>query len=121
MRAGNHNLDSLRDRGMLTEGLRSSFIGVALAGNTEGSRRFITEFGPFDEIVVGRGWLNSAVVTYVWRDPDGSAGVPQLILVRRTVTVNERGINVSPDSLLFRLTGARAITSWAQSGAPLNL
>lgn len=101
--------------------MRTAFVGVAIEGNTEASRHFIANFGEFDEVVVGRGWLSSAAVTYVWRDPRGFGGIPQLILLRRNITVNDTTISVSPDSLVLRLIGERAISAWAKSGSPVDL
>jgi len=49
------------------------------------------------------------------------AEVPQLVLLRRRVTVTSDGIAVSADSLLFRLSGAEDIIRWGKAGSPLDL
>ncbi len=102
-------------------GVQTSLMGVALAPNTVKARRFIANFGQFDEIVVGRGWLNSGAIRFFWRDFPGVAGVPQLIVFRRTVIVRDSIIDISPDSVLFRLSGAQAIINWSRAGSPIEL
>lgn len=96
-------------------------IGVLVGPNTARTRRFIAGFGDFDEVIVGRGFLNSAVMQYVWRDIEGPADIPQLILISRNVEVARNAIRVSPDSLLFRLGGSADIIRWGKAGAPLTL
>jgi hypothetical protein len=102
-------------------GYTTSLIGVALSANSSATRRFIAELAPFDQLIVGSGWLNSGAVNYVWRDFEGSPTVPQLVLLYRRVEVSQNEIAVSPDSLLFRLAGADDIMRWTNAGAPIDL
>lgn len=118
--AFNAGLLALRDS-TKAHGLVAHSIGVALTANNEDTRRFISEYAPFDEISVGNGWLNSAAIAYVWRDLQGVGAVPQLILVLRHVRVNPQEMAISPDSVLLRLSGADNILRWAKSRAPFRL
>lgn len=114
-------LDSLRNLAR-RRGYRPSLVAAALSANSESVRSFILNLGPFDEIVIGRGWLNTAALQYVWRDVPGISAVPQLVIVRRDVSVSPEGaVAVSSDSVVMRLTGAEAIMRWSRAGAPLDL
>ena len=111
---------AVTDRALET-GHRAVFVGVSLSSNTTSARRFIGDFAQFDEIVVGRGWLNSQAIRLFWRDSPGPAGVPQLVLMRRRIDVENGTIQVGRDSLLMRLTGVDEINRWSTAGAPLAL
>lgn len=113
-------LSSVREAARV-KGVRSHFVGVMLSPNTAANRKFIVELAAFDEIHVGPGWLGFGAITYFWRDLPGLASVPQLVLLRRRIEVGAEGISVSPDSILFRLDDADAISRWAQAGAPIEL
>lgn len=102
-------------------GYQPYVVGVALSSNSERTLEFISSLAVFDEVVVGRGWLSSGAVSYIWRDIPGVASVPQLLLLHRRVEVSADGWFISPDSLLLRLTGAGDIAQWAAAGSPLDL
>jgi hypothetical protein len=95
-------------------GRRFVSVGVAMDWSVEDGVRFLHEFGKFDELVVGRNWLNSAVVRYVWRDVPGSATLPQIVVVMRHVTVAPTTIAVGDERLLVRKLGADEIIDWAR-------
>jgi hypothetical protein len=101
-------------------GRRFIYVGAGLSANTRRTREFMARFGPYDELVVGRGWLNSAAVYYMWRDIPGQARVPQLVILQRSIEVLPEGTRVSPDSVLLRLSGVEAIRAWAAAGTPIG-
>jgi hypothetical protein len=102
------------------QGRRFELVGVALSGSTAEGVQFLSDFGPFDELIAGRGWLNSGATDFVWRDLPGTSAVPQLLVLNRNIDVSRRGIRISPDSLVIRVTGVERIRSWSAAGAPLD-
>jgi hypothetical protein len=103
----------------LVEGTRFASVGVALDWSVSDGAKFLAEFGPFDELVIGRNWLNTAVIKYVWRDIPGQAAVPQMVVVRRHVDSDASGIVVSNERLLTRKLGADEIIEWAHTRSVL--
>ena len=85
-----------------------------------GKSRFgVHDFDPWDEIHVGRNWLNELIIRYVWRDHVGPAGISQMVVVERTINSGQRGITIGPDKVLFRALGPEAMESWLNAGLPL--
>lgn len=76
-------------------------------------------FGAWDEIWVGRDWLNNAAVEHMWRG-DGRSTVPQLIVLERQVVLGERGIEVGANTVLARVVGSKAIVEWFDRGLPFR-
>ena len=74
----------------------------------------------FDEISVGRGWVNEHVKRLVWQDTTRSASVPQIVLLSRMLAAELKpnmAIKVSGDSLVGRLVGYADIVRWVERGA----
>ena len=71
-------------------------VGVSIDGPFDKGAAWLNQFGAFDEIVIGRNWLNSAVATYIWADPSATPAIPQLVLVRHRVAKSERSIQLVP-------------------------
>lgn len=101
-------------------GRRFERVGVALSGSPKEGEEFLSDFGPFEETITGRGWLNSGAISFVWREIPGTSAVPQLIVLDRSISVSPRGIEVSPDSLIIRVTGVDRIRSWSAAGTPID-
>src|SRR5690606_19685836 len=87
-------------------GMKVATMGVALDRALDPGLEFLKRFGDFDEVSVGRSWMNSGAVSYFWRDVAGPDAIPQLIVVRRTVDVAENSLTVSEDQLVGRAVGA---------------
>jgi len=94
-------------------------IGLGLDWNTDTAWRYFASLGQFDELVLGRNWRNTGVITYVWRDSATTPGIPQVIILRRHVTESQTRLAVSPDSVLTRIAGAKQIVDWVARGAPV--
>ncbi|HYT82732.1 MAG TPA: hypothetical protein VEK86_04730 [Gemmatimonadales bacterium] len=94
-------------------------IGVALDWTVRDGLDFVRAFGDFDEVMVGRNWLNEGAIKYIWRDVVGDPKVPQIVIVLREVKVGDRAINVGMETLLLRKMGVDEITEWVNNGAPL--
>lgn len=110
-------LDSLRAF-MLADAARRDygvyFTGVALDWQVAAGFKFLEPFGPFDEVSVGRNWLNSSAVRYVWRDVPGKPEIPQLVLIERTVELGAQAMVVGEDRLLERVMGADNIVTYVR-------
>lgn len=101
-------------------GKRPVLIAAALTINSPESRRWIGELGGFDEVAVGRGWMNQTVLDLTWRGTgQGPAAVPQVVVLEREVTVRPGGVAVSQDRAILRLVGTHQILAWLRGGLPL--
>lgn len=78
------------------------------------------DFGPWDEVQAGRNWLNSSAVDYIWRGVRGRPAVPQIVVIERSVTRGEGGIQIGEDRLLARAIGGDGIVEWFDEGMPLE-
>ena len=110
-------------------GARFAAIGVSLDPEVRAGLAYLLEgrnpyhphdFGSWDEVHAGRGWLNTLAVSYIWRDRRADIpGVPQLLLIERTIDTESIGrIVLGADSVVQRLVGARAIIEWVNDGLP---
>ena len=93
------------------------WIGAALDLTPEKGIAFLAPFGPFDEIVAGGSWLNTASLDFMVRGLAGQLSTPQLILVERDVMAEKTDLKVSPDRLVLRLVSASRIHSFAAEKA----
>ncbi len=85
------------------------YIGVGLDDSPEESFRFLRRFGPFDEVLAGRGWLNTGSIAFMIRGLTGPLATPQLIVFERDLAIGDRSILVTPDRLIGRYVGLDAI------------
>jgi hypothetical protein len=92
---------------------RVATVGIAIDEDVASGLEGLRAFGRFDEMNVGRGWLNTGATHYAVRDIAGVLMVPQVLVVVRQVS-NGGKIHVSDDSLEFRLAGMGEITEWAR-------
>jgi hypothetical protein len=102
---------------------RVSIVGVAVDGPRDGLS-YLEKVGldAFDEIDIGRGWLNEQVVRHIWRDNASQAEVPQIILVERRMaaTLTPLSLQFGSDSLLRVVLGKRDLIHWLAHGTPTN-
>ena len=99
------------------QGKHVVWIGAALDLTPEKGIAFLAPFGPFDEIVAGGSWLNTASLDFMVRGLAGQLSTPQLILVERDVMAEKTDLKVSPDRLVLRLVSASRIHSFAAEKA----
>lgn len=114
---------SLRDtaeRRAREQGRRAVFVGVATDPVLADGLAFLEAFGRFDEVIVGRGWLNHGLLRYVREDHPGPASIPQVVVYTRTVTPAGTRMELGPETLLLRKVGVPAIRAWAEAGFPLS-
>lgn len=106
---------------VVTPGLRVSFHGVALDDDIAIGLRWLVTVGPFDQVSVGGNWLNSEAVRLLHREFRGQAGVPQLVVLSRTVqTLGTSGLQIAADSILARRLGVEAIDAFANDSNSLR-
>lgn len=96
-------------------------VGVAIDWSIEDGMSFLRTTGPYSEVVVGRNWLNSAAVSYLWRDHSGRAALPQIIVIEREVAIDEADIHVGADRVIKRVVGLDSIRLWVDGGAPTQV
>lgn len=100
-------------------GFGFSTLGVAVDHDVSAGVKLLSRLGPFDQVAAGNAWLNVAAVDYIWRDVAGEPGLPQVVLVRRTVSRGPNAIVVGPDLLLERAVGPATVSAWLTRGATL--
>ena len=91
------------------EGKHFVYVGVGLDDDPVEGFRFLRHFGPFDEVLVGRGWLNMGSMAFMIRGIPGSLATPQLIVIERDIVAEENSISVTPDRIIRRYVGLDAI------------
>ena len=72
-------------------------LGVSVDFAQEAGIGMLKRFGPFDEILVGRGWQNLAALRYVWGDLPGPAAVPQILVLDRKVLWDGATLSVTEE------------------------
>ena len=94
-------------------------IGASSDWQSDVGARFLEDVGPFDQVVLGGNWTNLAFERFVWRLPGGESGMPQILILERTVDAGSRRITFSEVKVVRRLMGAPEITAWVAKGAPI--
>lgn len=95
-------------------------VGVAMDWSIEDGVRFLEETTVFDEITVGRNWMNSAVVDLILSDASVVPGVPHLAVFERYVSMpTEERLVVGEKRILHRAWSADDIEAWVDAGAPI--
>lgn len=97
----------------LERGHLFSMVAVALDPEIDSGLKWIKSLGEFDEVVIGRGWLNTVAAQRIWRDPAATAGLPQLILLERRVVSDSVSLELGPERITGRWLGVRSITEAA--------
>ena len=88
-------------------------VGVSLDLDHREGLRLLERLGPFEEVVLGRGWLNSGAIRYIWEDIRGYPGIPQIVVTTRTV-VASRTVQVYNEELFARKVGVAQIVTWSE-------
>lgn len=95
-------------------GAQFSMIGAALDWSVSEGLKFLESFGPFDEVTVGRNWINGAATSYMLREFPGQMSLPQLVVVERTIGVGQTAIQVGEDRFIMRRVGFDALFELAR-------
>lgn len=102
------------------DGRSFATIGAAIDWQREPGIRWLDKVGTFDEITVGRSWVNSAAVRHIWRESQGIPALPQVVLIERTVKPDSNRVHVTEDRLLDRRHGLGEIQEWERAVRALN-
>lgn len=94
---------------------------VVLDWVIEQGMEFLTGYRTFDQVSIGRNWLNAGAIKYLWRDLPGEPTVPQVVVLRRSVAVGDKAITIGVEDVIARKIGAEEIQQWASIGAPIPL
>ena len=101
------------------EGLGFAAMGVAQDNIAERGIEHLRQFGRFDELAVGRGWLNSSLLKYVYGEFPGAAATPQVVVVARSLIEHGGQWSVEAERVLVRLSGLSEIRRWVESGSQI--
>jgi len=104
------------------EGKAFMAIGTSLGWDVEKGLGFLRDTGHFDELIVGRNWLNSAALTYLWGDKAAQPALPGIVVYEQTLGWREdgRGIEAGERIYMLDLAGQQALIAWVEAGAPLE-
>lgn len=99
----------------------ASFAAIGVANDWDQSQaaRFLATNGPFDQVALGGNFTNLAIEQFVWRDAEGTASMPQILIIERTVKQDAR-IVFSEQRVLRRILGSEEIPAWFKQGAPIT-
>jgi hypothetical protein len=103
-------------------GTRHRVLGIAVEYDLEAGFNHLQSLSDgFHEVVVGGNWLNSGTEKFIWGNLGEVPGLPQILVVSRTVVQGESTFSVQDEELIFRLVGADQIMAWVDGGAPIRL
>ena len=122
-----HRMKIVLSKRAETSGIGFGAIGVAAQWSVQEGLAYLLEgqssagkkdFGAWDEVHAGRNWINASAIDYIWRDIQGRASVPQIIILERTIVTGSR-IEVGRDQFLARYVGSEEIVAWVDNAMPL--
>lgn len=93
-------------------------IGIARDRSSRAGIDHLSQFGTWDEVLSGRGWLNTGVIKYVYDDLPGRAATPQVIVVERSVRRTPT-VAIEQEGVVFRRVGLDQITRSVELGRSL--
>lgn len=93
-----------------------STVGVNIEWDPQLGYEFLQRFGRFDEISLGRRWLNSSVNAYITATLSDQS-LPQVIVVRQRVAADNPPLRVLPPTRLLSIVGRDRIQRWVKDGA----
>ena len=94
------------------DGEQFATVGVALDWRPGAGLQFLRRMGSFDEIITGHNWLSTAAIELMWRDHPGSTALPQMVVLRRSVTIGPAAVQVGADEVVERMVGVDGISAW---------
>lgn len=99
----------------------SSFAATVVANDWDlkSSLEFVQPLGAFDEYLLGGNWVSVGAQRFFWSDSLTTKAMPQVLLIDRTVTFDERGGRFGPEQVIHRIVGD-SIIKWVRAGAPIN-
>ncbi|MEO8480269.1 MAG: hypothetical protein ABI542_11630 [Gemmatimonadota bacterium] len=95
-------------------------VGVSDNWLVASGLRDLEALGSFDEVIVGRNWLNHGVERYI-TNLGGRAVVPQLVLVHQVIGTDSIPFTYGPVTQLYRAAGMLEIIAWSEQGFPFDV
>lgn len=100
-------------------GYHFSTVGVSDDWSISRGLEILEEFGPFDEVIVGRNWFNTGVERYI-TDFGAQAAVPQV-----AVLLQERQVDTTPWTYgesreVIRVVGRGPMDAWSARGFAIS-
>jgi hypothetical protein len=92
-------------------------IGVSIDYDVDSGIRYLAALYPFDEITVGRGFLNASVSLFLLGQAERALAVPQILVMHRQIQIDSSAISVGSSSIVRRVIGADSIHAWVSRGA----
>ena len=111
VRAARDSLRALAAR----EGIYYSTVGIAQHWDIAEGLRVLDEYGPFDEVSVGRGWFNTAGFRY------HASTVPGVLVFLDDIAVGQTSWTSRGLVEVMRVEGYRSMRDWVARGFFLNL
>ena len=108
-------IDSVR-KFAKARGSHFTTVGVNIAWNTERGGEFLSHFGRFDEVSLGRRYMNSAADVYI-NNTGGEQSMPQVTILAQDVTALAARFSMRPPRPVLRLLGREQIARWMQDGS----
>lgn len=102
-------------------------IGVSKEVNLTQELEYLSKFGSFSEISIGKNWSNNIILKYIWDDFGGRAVVPQIIVTKRDyqrITSATNGTfyrGIADEKILLTKYGPNSIINWLNLDAPLPI
>ena len=94
-------------------------IGVSNDWDPDSGMTYLKSLSAFNEFSVGNNWFNLGIAHYILADSLGRLSVPQVILVQRDITIEERAIRLGTERILARFVGPDKIVKWVNNGTPV--
>ena len=95
-------------------------IGVTVDWSISDGLEFLQRFGAFDEVVLGRNWLNSGMDRFV-RQQQGVEEIPQIVVLVRYVNSGPTSFAITDERVVAARRGTRDIRAWLAEGVPIGM
>jgi hypothetical protein len=101
-----------------------TLTGLSVDWDSRAGVEYMQQFGEFDELVAGRNYFNSVATRLFFVDSLARAGIPQVVIIERSVHMPPRGSSDYPrfsaERIVKKVEGADAIADWVARGTPLS-
>lgn len=92
-----------------------STIGVSDEWVVQSGLQILSEFGAFDEVIVGRNWFNTGVQKYI-TTMMARPVVPQVIITVQDIDINVRPPKYGEVREVARFVGSNSLQDWVRTG-----
>jgi len=104
----------------IENGASFAAIGVVVDWNVNQGFKHLSQFGEFDEVIIGRNWFNTGARKFIYADTTVLRGsVPQLVIVSRLNEVQRNDAsstyNIKEQNIIARYSGADEIEAYANN------